>query len=357
MDILYALEKIRTPFWNGVMSAVTQLGGEVIFIVAAVVVFWCVSKWEGYYLMTIAFCGTVLNQFLKLICRVPRSWVRDPNFTIVESARAEATGYSFPSGHTQNAIGLFGGMARWGGRRWVRLGLTALALVIAFSRMYLGVHTPADVGVSLVLAAALVLGLYPLMRRAQEKPRYMGYVLAAMLVVSGAFVVFVEAYGFSADTDAENLASGIGNAWKMLGAVAGMTLAWLLDRRYIHFETQAVWWVQVIKVAVGMALLLAIKSGLKAPLLALLGHEGLAGGVRYFLLVLVAGAVWPLVFRPMSKWGKGKKSENKTAVRQSYLTAVFLVKKYISRLLRRFDCPEMGNFAGGTNQGTRVRNH
>lgn len=307
MDILYALEKIRTPFWNGVMSAVTQLGGEVIFIVAAVVVFWCVSKWEGYYLMTIAFCGTVLNQFLKLICRVPRPWVRDPNFTIVESARAEATGYSFPSGHTQNAMGLFGGMARWGGRRWVRLGLTALALVIAFSRMYLGVHTPADVGVSLVLAAALVLGLYPLMRRAQEKPRYMGYVLAAMLVVSGAFVVFVEAYGFSADTDAENLASGIGNAWKMLGAVAGMTLAWLLDRRYIHFETQAVWWVQVIKVAVGMALLLAIKSGLKAPLLALLGHEGLAGGVRYFLLVLVAGAVWPLVFRPMSKWGKGKK--------------------------------------------------
>lgn len=307
MDILYALEKIRTPFWNGVMSAVTQLGGEVIFIVAAVVVFWCVSKWEGYYLMTIAFCGTVLNQFLKLICRVPRPWVRDPNFTIVESARAEATGYSFPSGHTQNAIGLFGGMARWGGRRWVRLGLTALALVIAFSRMYLGVHTPADVGVSLVLAAALVLGLYPLMRRAQEKPRYMGYVLAAMLVVSGAFVVFVEAYGFSADTDAENLASGIGNAWKMLGAVAGMTLAWLLDRRYIHFETQAVWWVQVIKVAVGMALLLAIKSGLKAPLLALLGHEGLAGGVWYFLLVLVAGAVWPLVFRPMSKWGKGKK--------------------------------------------------
>ena len=307
MDILYALEKIRTPFWNGVMSAVTQLGGEVIFIVAAVVVFWCVSKWEGYYLMTIAFCGTVLNQFLKLICRVPRPWVRDPNFTIVESARAEATGYSFPSGHTQNAIGLFGGMARWGGRRWVRLGLTTLALVIAFSRMYLGVHTPADVGVSLVLAAALVLGLYPLMRRAQEKPRYMGYVLAAMLVVSGAFVVFVETYGFSADTDAENLASGIGNAWKMLGAVAGMTLAWLLDRRYIHFETQAVWWVQVIKVAVGMALLLAIKSGLKAPLLALLGHEGLAGGVRYFLLVLVAGAVWPLVFRPMSKWGKGEK--------------------------------------------------
>ena len=307
MKLLYLLESLRTPAGDWLMSGITHLGGETAFLAVAIFIFWCVDKHEGYYLLTVGFLGTVLNQFLKLLCRIPRPWVLDPDFTIVESARAEATGYSFPSGHTQNAIGLFGGMARWGGRRWVRLGLTALALVIAFSRMYLGVHTPADVGVSLVLAAALVLGLYPLMRRAQEKPRYMGYVLAAMLVVSGTFVVFVEAYGFSADMDAENLASGIGNAWKMLGAVAGMTLAWLLDRRYIHFETQAVWWVQVIKVAVGMALLLAIKSGLKAPLLALLGHEGLAGGVRYFLLVLVAGAVWPLVFRPMSKWGKGKK--------------------------------------------------
>ena len=307
MGFLYLLESIRTPFLDTLMMLLTRLGEETAFLAVALVFFWCIDKRKGYYIMGVGLTGTLAAQFLKLTCRVPRPWVLDPNFTIVEKARAGAYDYSFPSGHTQNAIGLFGGMARWGGRRWVRLGLTTLALVIAFSRMYLGVHTPADVGVSLVLAAALVLGLYPLMRRAQEKPRYMGYVLAAMLVVSGAFVVFVETCGFPADMDAENLASGIGNAWKMLGAVAGMTLAWLLDRRYIHFETQAVWWVQAIKVAVGMALLLAIKSGLKAPLLALLGHEGLAGGVRYFLLVLVAGAVWPLVFRPMSKWGKGEK--------------------------------------------------
>ena len=306
MDILYALEKIRTPFWNGVMSAVTQLGGEVIFIVAAVVVFWCVSKWEGYYLMTIAFCGTVLNQFLKLICRVPRPWVRDPNFTIVESARAEATGYSFPSGHTQNAIGLFGGMARWGGRRWVRLGLTALALVIAFSRMYLGVHTPADVGVAGAGGGAGAGTVSPDAAGAGKAPIH-GLCAGChaggqrgLCGVRGGLWIFG---GYGCGESGQRHRQCMEDA----GAVAGMTLAWLLDRRYIHFETQAVWWVQVIKVAVGMALLLAIKSGLKAPLLALLGHEGLAGGVRYFLLVLVAGAVWPLVFRPMSKWGKGKK--------------------------------------------------
>ena len=161
MGVLYALESIRTPALDKIMSVITLLGGELFFMVIAVTVFWCVSKREGYYLMIVGFFGTVINQFLKILCCVPRPWIKDPDFTIVESARAEATGYSFPSGHTQNAIGLFGGMARWGGRRWVRLGLTVLALVIAFSRMYLGVHTPADVGVSLVLAAALVMGLYP----------------------------------------------------------------------------------------------------------------------------------------------------------------------------------------------------
>ena len=97
MDILYALEKIRTPFWNGVMSAVTQLGGEVIFIVAAVVVFWCVSKWEGYYLMTIAFCGTVLNQFLKLICRVRGRGCGTPTLPLWRAHGRRPRGTAFPS--------------------------------------------------------------------------------------------------------------------------------------------------------------------------------------------------------------------------------------------------------------------
>ena len=104
MGVLYALESIRTPALDKIMSVITLLGGELFFMVIAVTVFWCVSKREGYYLMIVGFFGTVINQFLKILCCVPRPWVKDPGFTIVESARAEATGYSFPSGHTQNAV-------------------------------------------------------------------------------------------------------------------------------------------------------------------------------------------------------------------------------------------------------------
>ena len=87
MDFLYALEGIRTPALDAVMSAITQLGGEVVFMAVAIIAFWCVNKNLGYYILTTGFAGTVFNQFLKITCRVDRPWVRDPDFTIVESAR------------------------------------------------------------------------------------------------------------------------------------------------------------------------------------------------------------------------------------------------------------------------------
>ena len=145
MTVLRMLESLRVPAMDGLMQAVTELGSEVFFLVVALVLFWCVSKQEGYYLLTVGFFGTVLNQFLKLLCRVPRPWVLDPEFTIVESARADATGYSFPSGHTQNSVGTFGVLGRCARRTWVRILCGILMILVPFSRMYLGVHTPADV--------------------------------------------------------------------------------------------------------------------------------------------------------------------------------------------------------------------
>lgn len=306
MEILYALEGIRTPFLDTVMSLVTHLGEELVFMVAAIVVFWCVDKYKGYYLLTIGFVGTALNQLLKLLFRIPRPWVLDEKFTIVESARAEATGYSFPSGHTQSAVGTFGGIARMTGRKRLRAVCIVLAVLVPFSRMYLGVHTPLDVGVSFAIALVLVLALYPLARAAQRRPAVMGWIIGAMLLCAAAFVVFTELYAFPADADAENLASGVTNAWKLLGAIAGMLAAWYLDMRYIRFETKAVWWVQLLKAAAGLGLLLAVKSGLKAPLNALLG-EHIGGAVRYCIVVLFAGAVWPMTFKTLRRWGGKKK--------------------------------------------------
>lgn len=300
MRLLYVLESIRTPWLDAVMAAITRLGEETLFMVAALFVFWCVSKRWGYYLLTVGFTGTVLNQFLKLLCRIPRPWVLDGGFTIVESARAEATGYSFPSGHTQNAVGTFGGIARFTRRRWVRYTAIAIAVLVPLSRMYLGVHTPLDVSVAAIIAVALVLLLYPVHERSEVCPGVMGRLLAAMLLLAVGYLLFVSLYPFPTDTDAENLASGVENAWKLLGATAGMLLAWWLDTRFIHFDTRAVWYVQLIKLAGGLALAVTIKAVLKAPLAMLLG-AGIGGAVRYAVLVLFAGALWPMTFAPLCR--------------------------------------------------------
>lgn len=298
MKVLYALESIRTPWLDTVMAAITHLGEETVFMVAALFVFWCVSKRHGYYLLAVGFAGTVLNQFLKLLFRIPRPWVLDSNFTIVESARAQATGYSFPSGHSQNAIGTFGGIARFARRKWVRAAAIVAAVLVPLSRMYLGVHTPLDVGVAAVIAVALVFALYPLMERSDSRHGVMGAVLAVMLALAVGYLLFVSLYPFPADVDAANLASGVENAWKLLGATVGMLVGWWLDVRFIHFDTRAVWYVQLIKLVGGLALLLGIRAALKAPLAAALG-AGAGGAVRYGVMVLFAAAVWPMVFAPL----------------------------------------------------------
>ncbi len=304
MQLLYWLEDLRTPLLDQLMALVTRLGEETIFMVVAIVVFWCIRKTYGYYLLTVGFLGTTINQFMKLLFRIPRPWVLDPNFQIVESAREAATGYSFPSGHTQNAVGTFGGIARFSEKKWVRILCIVILLAVSFSRMYLGVHTPWDVGVSFMIATILVLTLYPLIRKMEENPACLLWLLGGMIVCSGVYLAFTYAYPFPEDIDIDNLQSGISNGWKLLGATSGMLVACWLDQKYIHFETKAVWWAQIVKVALGLILLLAIKNGLKAPLIALCGHDGVAGAIRYGLVVLFAGAIWPMTFCWFAKAGK-----------------------------------------------------
>ncbi len=300
MAVLYFLENIRNPVLDAIFSAITLMGDELFFMAIALVLFWCVDKYEGLYVLIVGFVGTLLNQFLKITFKVPRPWVKNPNFKIVESAREAASGYSFPSGHTQSSVGIFTSLFCWNKNLVLRIVFVVLGILVPFSRLYLGVHTPLDVGVSFLLAIGLAVGLYPFFAKCKEDPKKLYPVLAILTFLSFAFMIYVTVFPFSADVyteqNVENLISAQKNAFTLLGCMLGLDIVYYVDLKALNFSTQAVWWKQIIKIVGGLALVICVKTGLKAPLEYIVGYEYIARGIRYFLIVITAGIVWPWLF-------------------------------------------------------------
>ena len=322
MPFLHFLQSIRNPFFDWFFALITHLGEETFFLVIAILFFWCINKREGYFILITGLIGTVVNQLAKLFFRVPRPWVLDPDFEIVESAREEATGYSFPSGHTQNIAGTYGSIAAFEPKKWKTILCTVLIVLVAFSRMYLGVHTPLDVIVSLLFALGLILLLRPVFKTEESMNKLMPIVVVASVIISVGFLAYVLSLSGVSFLDPYNYQSGLKNACTLIGCTAALIPVYILDRKYIKFETNARWYAQIIKLVGGLLGVLAIKSGLSAPLTALFGNEFVARAVRYFLIVVFAGSVWPLTFKwfagleigfmeAFTEWVKGKISSIK----------------------------------------------
>ena len=307
MEFLYWLESIRNPVLDTLMLIFTEFGNELLFIVAGLLMFWCVDKKQGYFVLLTGFFGVYINQFLKIACRIPRPWVLDPNFTIVEAAREAASGYSFPSGHTQTAVGCYGALAVCRKETWVRIVGIVMCLLIPFTRMYLGVHTPWDVGVSIVIALTLICILWPLFCEFGHQRKLMYPLMGVLSVFAVAFLLFVTLYNFPSDIDAANYESAVKNAYKFLGCTLGMWVIYEADARFIKFDTKtAKWWAQIIKLAVGFGLLLLVMEGSKPLFNLIFQGNYIAYAIRYFCTVLFAGAVWPLTFKWFAKLGVKK---------------------------------------------------
>ena len=296
MQLLYWFEGIRNPFLNFIFSAITYLGDEIALMLIAIVLFWCVNKRSGYYMLVSGFFGIIVNQILKLACKIPRPEKIDTRFTIVESAREAAQGYSFPSGHTQNAVTVFGSIFLLAKKTWVKIVAVVIATLVGVSRMYLGVHTIWDVVAAAGCAVIILLVLEELFKNDEIFHKAMPYISAALVIGSVAF--FLYACVFTPESTDENVLSAKSNALALLGCSAGLLLVYPLDRYVVKFDTKSSWYGNVIKVVGGFIIVILLRS-LKAPLYSILGDY--ERPIRYFLIIAFGGAGWPYMFRYINR--------------------------------------------------------
>ena len=247
INILLALQEWR----NGAGGILTDFLAKMTFLgelnsalVIMALIYWCVSKELGSYLLMGWSGNRLVNGALKVTVCAYRPWIRDARILPYGNSISTATGYSFPSGHTMNGATVFGGGAmRKELPGILRIVLGLILALIAFRRLFLGVHTPQDV---LVGAGAGLLVMWltlKLMRWVDSHPEKDRLVVCIGTMLGLAVALYAAFKSYPADYDAEGKlivdgAKMANDTFKGVGYCVAFLIGWRLEHRYVGFSTE-----------------------------------------------------------------------------------------------------------------------
>ena len=246
IEILLALQDFRNgpgAFLAGFLSKMTWLGELNTAIVILAPIYWCVSKDFGTYLLMGWSGNRLVNGMLKVTVCAYRPWIRDARVLPYGDSITTATGYSFPSGHTMNAATIFGGGAvRKDIPRALRPMLGLLVLLVAFSRNYLGVHTPQDVLVGIAAGTLVMYLTVKLMQWIKVHPEKDILVVCIGVGLAVLVAIYAAVKPYPTDTDAAGRvivegAKMANDTFKGVGWSVGFLTGWILERRFVQFST------------------------------------------------------------------------------------------------------------------------
>ena len=148
MDILLFFQSIRSDILTAIFTTFTICTEQVAVVLIAAIMYWCIDKKCGQRLLFAVTGSITINSGLKNFFKAPRP-IGSKN---LESLRTEtATGYSFPSGHTQTATTVWVALIEYFRKWWITLLGIIMILGAGISRLYLGVHWPEDVFIGWIL--------------------------------------------------------------------------------------------------------------------------------------------------------------------------------------------------------------
>ena len=220
---------------------VTWLGEWIIPLLFIAFIYWIFDKKSGIYLIWNFYTGLLINQFIKVTACIYRPWILDSRVKPLEVAMKNASGYSFPSGHTAIAVGTWGAAAvRFWQNKFVRFSTIILVLLVMLSRNYLGVHTPQDVVVSFIFGAMLLYAtskIIPWVEKGKNRDLAVFIAVAIMCIM---LIVYTELKNYPLDyVNGKLLVDPVKmrfESFPKAGFTFGAFLGWFLERRFVKFK-------------------------------------------------------------------------------------------------------------------------
>jgi membrane-associated phospholipid phosphatase/putative flippase GtrA len=277
-----------SPALDVPFKTITFMGDQPFFMLLLPLVYWCLNRRAGARLTILFLLSAYLNTVAKVLAAQPRPYQYDPRVLQLH----KAGGGGFPSGHTQNAVVVWGYLASQFSRvgPWILAG--ALMLLIPLSRLYLGVHFPADLLGGYLLGGVLLL-LYLWLEPGVEAwltKKGLAWQLCAGLLVPLLMVLLVPSAGkYGVITAATLMGMGVGFA---------------LERRWVRFESDGLWWKRVLRFLIGVPVLFTLWLGLQAAFYGL-EPEQIYRFARYALVGLWTGLGAPWLFVRLKLADKG----------------------------------------------------
>lgn len=291
MEFLEFLADYRHPVLDVFFQIITFCAQETLVVAVICWLFWCQNKKLAYTLGFSYFASGLGVQAAKITFRVPRPWVLNPDFSPVASAVEGATGYSFPSGHTQSATALFGTLSMHFKSASKKLLCAIAFLLVGFSRMYLGVHTPQDVFTS--MAATLAVSVLLFRFFSKERDAKWDAPLALVLFLTTLALLIYTQFLYQNGTLETKYAM---DCFKACGAGFGFAAGFYLERRFIRFSLPSGKRQKLLRYLAGLTGVLILQLGLKL----LLPENVFTSVLRYFILVFWVLVLYPYIFSSAS---------------------------------------------------------